>query len=272
MGDLLFQRKFRLVVDTIEIKGLDVRFQVRRTLKPEPNRAEIAVWNLNEAHRAALEQKKTAPVLLEAGYQSGTSILFVGDLRTAISVVEGPDIITTLSSGDGEKAIRTARVNVSLKKGTTTEQVLKACAAALGVGEGNLSQAVATLKGAGLATLFSAGTVLSGSAARELSGVCKAAGLSWSIQNGKLQILPLAQALEGKALVISSATGMVGSPTVDNKGVLKVRTLLIPDLFPGRKVVLDAARLKGQYRVESATYVGDSYGADWFVDLEGKRY
>lgn len=268
----LFKRSFRVVVDTIEIRNLDVRFTVRKTLKPEPNKAEISVWNLNETHRAALEQKKTPPVLIEAGYKGGTSVLFLGDLRSTVSQIDGPDIVTTLSSGDGEKAIRTARVSVSVKKGTTTDQVIKACAKALGVGEGNLNAAVSALKNAGLGTLFSEGTVIHGSAARELSGLCKAAGLTWSVQNGKLQILPIAQALDGEAVVIGPSTGMVGSPTVDNKGILKVRSLLIPDLFPGRKIVLEASRLKGRYRAETTTFVGDSAGPDWFVDIEGKRY
>lgn len=268
----LFSRKSRVVIGDIEITGLDVRFSVRKTLRPEPNKAEISVWNLNETHRAAIEQKKTAPVLIEAGYKDSVSVLFLGDLRSAVSQIDGPDIVTTLTSGDGEKAIRTARVSVSVKKGTTTDQVITLCAKALGVGEGNLSKAVAALKGAGLGTLFSAGTVLHGSAARELTGICKAAGLTWSVQNGALQILPLAKTLEGKAILLGPSTGMVGSPTVDNKGVLKVRALLIPDVFPGRKLVLDAARLKGQYRVETTTHTGDTAGEDWFVDIEAKRY
>ncbi len=246
-------------------------FRVHKSLKPEPNTAELTVFNLNPAHRSALEQLKTASVLIEAGYEGGTSTLFLGDLRTAISVDEGPDIVTKLSSGDGEKATKTARVKVSMKKGVANPQkVLETIAKSLGVGSGNLKQALGQL--GGLANCFSEGAVLSGSSFREMNSVCKSLGLSWSIQNGKLQILTLRKALDGQAIKLSKDTGMIGSPTVDNDGVLTCCMLLAPDVFPGRKLVLDGRRLKGQYRIESCDYSGDTHGQDWYIKIEAKRY
>lgn len=267
----LFGRKIRVVVDTIEIMELAMQFRIRKTLKPEPNQAELAIFNLNEDHRSALEQLKTATVLVEAGYQEGTSTLFLGDLRTAVSVVEGADIITRLSSGDGEKAVKKSRVKVSMKKGTATpEKVLETLAKSIGVGSGNLKQALQQLSG--LENHFSEGVVLSGSAFREMNAICKSLGLTWSIQDGKLQILTLQQALSGTAIKLSKETGLIGSPTVDNDGVLNATMLLAPDVFPGRKIVVDSERLKGQYRIESCNYVGDTHGQDWYTILEAKRY
>jgi hypothetical protein len=271
-GTPLFLRYFRVVVDTIEIKSLDVRFKIEKNLKAQPNKAEISIFNLNEAHRSQLEQLPTVAVSVEAGYVGGSSMIFLGDLRRASSQDSGPDIITTISSGDGEKAIQTARVNVSIRKGTPSDVVIKTVAKALGVGEGNLNKAVSTIKGAGLGTLFQDGTVISGSAAREMTSLCKSVGFTWSVQGGKLQLLPLQKTLEGEALSIKPDTGLIGSPSVDNKGVMKCRTLLIPDVFPGRKLVLESARLKGQYRIEATTHTGDTSGQDWYIDIEGKRY
>lgn len=270
----LFQRKCKVVVGGLEITNLDLTFSVSKDLTPKPNKAEIKIWNMTEAHRSAIEQMKDVPCLIEAGYEAGTSNIFLGDLRSSYSAIDGPDIVTTLSSGDGEKATQKARINVSIKKNTPTTDILKLAAKALGVGEGNLKTAASQIQAAGLGTIFTAGTVLSGSAVREMSNVCKAVGLTWSVQDGKLQILPIAKALDGEAIKISSATGMVGTPSVDTKGVLKVNTLMIPDVFPGRKLVLDAARLKGQYRIEKTTHKGDtSIGSDqWGIEIEAKKY
>lgn len=268
---LLFKRSVRVVVNTIEIKDLAMTFRVHKSLKPEPNKAELTIYNLNPDHRSALEQLKTASVLIEAGYEAGTSTLFLGDLRTAISTTEGPDIVTKLSSGDGEKKVKTARAKVSMKKGAATPaKVLEAVAKSLGVGEGNLKQALGQL--GGVANCFSEGAVISGSSFREMNAVCKSLGLTWSIQDGKLQILSLRKALDGQAIKLSKSTGMIGSPTVDNDGVLTVTMLLAPDVFPGRKLVLDADRLKGQYRIEACDYSGDTHGQDWYCKIEAKRY
>lgn len=269
----LSDRRIRVVIDTLEIQFLAMNFRIRKSLKPEPNTADLTVINLNEDHISALEQKKTASVLIEAGYMGGTSTLFLGDLRTALTTTQGADTLTTLSSGDGEKAVKTARTKISIRKGTATPaKVLEAIAKSLGVGEGNLSQALNTVRSAGIANHFSEGVAISGSAFREMNAICKSLNLTWSIQDKKLQILPLRKALDGQAILLSKSTGMIGSPTVDNDGVLNVTMLMAPDVFPGRKLVLDAQRLKGQYRIESCDYTGDTHGQDWYIQIEAKRY
>lgn len=268
----LFDRVCKVIVGGLEISNLDLSFSVSKDLTPKPNKAEIKIWNLTEAHRSAIEQMKDVPCLIEAGYKAGTSNIFLGDLRSSLTVIEGPDWVTSLSSGDGEKATQKARVNISVKKNTPTTDILKLAAKSLGVGEGNLKTAASQIQSAGLGTIFTAGTVLSGSAVREMTNICRAVGLTWSVQDGKLQILPLAKALDGEAIKLSAATGMVGSPSVDTKGVLKVTTLMIPDVFPGRKIVLDAVRLKGQYRIEKTQHQGDTFGGDWKIEIEAKKY
>jgi hypothetical protein len=249
-----------------------VSFSVTKTLKPEPNQAEIRVWNLNRDHRSKLEQLPSVPVTLEAGYQGGTSLLFSGQLRTAYTETDGPDQITTLASGDGEIPYRSARVNVAIKKGMSADNVIKEVAKALGVAPGNLDAALLKIKASPLRTLFSEGTVVSGQASREMTALCRSCGLIWSVQDGKLQIQGLKEALAGEAIRLAPDTGLVGSPTVDNKGTLTAKALIIPNLFPGRKIVLESARLKGQYRVESTHHTGDTHAEEWYVEVEGKRY
>lgn len=272
MGIKLFKKKIAVTIGTIKITDLDMRFAIKKTLKVAPNTCDLTVFNLNEQHRSQIEQKSTATVLVEAGYEEGTSVLFLGDLRTSLSVREGPDWLTQLSAGDGEKAIRKSRVQKSFKKQTKTGEIFKAIAQALGVGQGNLADAVNKLQALGVADVFSQGTVLTGSAAREMTNICRSVGMTWSIQNGKLQILPLKTSIAGTAIVVSDTTGMVGSPTVDNKGILSVRCLLMPDVFPGRAMVIKSARLQGQYRIEECNYTGDTASPDWYIDIKAKRY
>lgn len=266
----IFQRYIRLIIDTIDVTGLDAQFQVKKNLLPQPNTCELKVYNLNATHRAALEALKVATISLEAGYEGGYSSLFLGDLRTSISTREGPDWVTSLGAGDGEKAIRTARVSASIKKGATTIDVVKTIARALGVGEGNLSSAAQTLQASGISDLFSEGTILSGSASREMTHICASAGLTWSIQRGALQILHTKEALDNEALFISQDTGMIGAPTSDGKGVVTVKLLMIPDVFPGRKMVLEGQQTRGNYRIEEVVTTGDTAATDWYHEIKGK--
>lgn len=267
----LFSRSVEVTVSTIQIRDLAMAFKVEKTLLAKPNKAELQIWNLNPDHRKALEQLKKAPVSIIAGYKDAASLLFIGDLQDVRTEIDGPDRITKLQSGDGATAIQKARIAISVQKGTTSDLVLKQAASALGVGEGNLSQAVAAIRASGFASVFSSGTVAHGSAARVMTGVCRSLNLTWSIHNGKLQILPRAKALEGEAILLNRSTGMIGSPTVDNKGVMKVVSLMAPDIFPGRKLVLEAEGLKGNYRIEKTIHEGETHGPNWYVSIEAKR-
>lgn len=273
---VLFKRSARVVVSTIELAtdaeggSLDVAFSVEKSLKSEPNTAEIQVWNLSPDHRSQLEEAEQVPVSIEAGYEGETALLFQGNLRTVFTVREGPDLITTLQSGDGEKEVKTKRINTSVGAGTSNDAVLKQVIKALGVGAGNSDEIVSGLSFKSNGQLWPSGTVLSGSAARNMTLLAESFGLEWSIQNGAIQLLQKGKALAQLDVAITSNTGLVGSPSVDNDGVLSCQTLLIPEIFPGRTITLESERLSGRYRVEQCTYTGDTAGTDWYIDLEAK--
>ena len=272
-----FDRRAVLTVDTIRIDTDSLRFafEVEKTGKPEPNKASVTIWNLSEPHWKQLQEMKAPAVQIEAGYRDSTGVIFLGKLRTSGTVREGANLVTTLESGDGTE-LRTARVNLSIAKGTQTDQVLRSLASYLGVGKGNLDDAARTIRSAfsGTGNVFSAGTVLSGSAAREMTAICRSLGLEWSVQDGKLQIVERKKALLTTAIRLHKATGMIHEPTADNKGVITVQSLLQPDAFPGRACVIEGDRLQAQIRIDEVRHSGDSRdpSAEWLTEIKGKRY
>jgi baseplate hub protein gp41 len=283
----LFGREARIVVGAgiggvragIRVDSHRCAFKVEKTLKPEPNTCTLQVWNLSAEQRGQIEElrpkkgdKTGVPVLIEAGYvTSEPSQIFLGDMRTVYSTKEGPDWITTLESGDGEKAIQTARINLSFGPKTSTETVLRAIVKALGVKPGNVSQAASLLRSKGFAS-FPAGKVVSGSAAVHMTNFCKSADLEWSIQDGAIQIVDRGKALSKFAVRLSSTTGLIESPTVDHKGVLSAKFLIQPDIRPGSKLVLDSLSVRGNYRITKCVYDGDTFGNAWEITVEGERY
>lgn len=266
----LFGRSLILKVDTLELSNLDCVFKVQKTLKPEPNTCDLKIYNLNESHRKQIEAKKKPAIELAAGYGNDLSVLYIGELRYGFSQTEGPSIATVLSSGDGEKEIQQARINVPIGPKTLPEVALRNIAKALGVGKGNLEDAIIKLRN-GRAQIFGSATTLSGSAAREMTAFCRSAGLEWSIQNGKLQFLEIGEALKKKAIVLSSDTGLIESPTVDSKGILSATSLLNPEIRPGVRVDMRGKHVRGLYRIIQCEYTGDTRGNDWHVHLMGQK-
>jgi hypothetical protein len=105
-----------------------------------------------------------------------------------------------------------------------------------------------------------------------LTALTRSAGLEWSIQDGNLQLLDRGKALAGTSLLLNSDTGLLDSPTVDNEGVLTAKMLMIPGVRCGGLVTIDAKRIKGTYRIEKATWSGDTSSTDWYVEINAKRY
>jgi len=276
----LFRRSIDVVVGSKRLTGLDCAFEIVKTLRAEPNTCKLKVYNLAEDTRAEFEQLAPRkrwqtdgiPVRIEAGYGDDRALLWNGDLRNIYTEIDGPDWITSMDSGDGCLAWQNARVNQSYGPMTSVQTVLRALVSKLGIGQGNLDDVIKDVQVLGMGTLYPHGVVLSGSVAQEITDFCRSTGLEWSIQDGTFQILDHGQALRDKALLVSSDTGMVGSPSVDVDGIATVKTLLIPDVRVGCILSLDTARVKGDYRVEKATWSGDTSSDDWYVTMQARRY
>lgn len=307
----LFRRSWKLTIggpdaDNPQAKGLDVsqlpiEFKIVKSLKPTPNSAEIVVYNLNEDHRAQFLKRNRPPgsgskiagiqVSLEAGYVGNVATILQCDLRQAVATRESVDWKLTLAGEDGGRAWREGRVNASFKKGTTIYSIAKQCATALGVGLGNIKTATSTASIAASGATIPHSMTISGSAAEGLDRVMKSAGLTWSIQNGALQILPIGGSLKKSALHITPSSGLIDSPAVaidasvslgtpgkaagkktsahppkaKTPGIVRIKTLLIPGMVPGQIIQLDSANFHGSYVLTECQYVGQSWGTDWCI-------
>ena len=294
VGPELRQRFCRVTVGALDLQGtdgtgLDVRFKIKKTLKAEPNTCELDIYNLNPDHRKALAGSTTlsksvasppgtggqvVPVRIDAGYKDSIAQVWLGELREAQTSHNGTDMITTLTTGDGDKAVARQRVNVAVGPGTTSATALRTLLKAMGIGQGNLPRALALLNSQGSAQLYAKGALLKGLAADHMTDLCRSAGLEWSIQEGQLQVTSLGQPLDGQAILVSAASGMVETPTVDTKGILSVTTLMIAGIRPGVKIAVDSESISGGFRVISCEYEGQTFGPDspWYIRIEAQRY
>lgn len=290
----LFGRKWSVQIDRTTFNDFDMSFQIVRTTKPEPNTCELHLYNLSADERGALEGTsllappaspggaagaaaallgKGIPVKIEAGYEEADATIWLGDLRTIESHHEGPDWITVLGSGDGEKAFQQSRINLSFGKGTPIATVVTALVKAMGLGPGNMPLYLARLAVSPTASLItSQGLVLSGSASSLLTNIAQSVGLEWSIQDGVVQFTERGLPTLGQVVLVSPSSGMVGEPTIDNKGIVTVKMLMIPNVVPGAVIVVNSERIKGNFRIETATYEGDTSGQPWYITAVGKPF
>lgn len=267
----LYQRVVRATINTKRYEGLDMTFNVASSLRPEPNTAELSIWNLNEDSRAAVV-KKEIPVLIEAGYAKTPGEIFKGYLRDGTSENKGQDFVTTLISGDGDQAWRDSRVAESFAKGSKIDDVIKVLFTRLGptVHAQNAIEAVKKGKFREALTEFTKGTVLYGKTVEELDKLIKSKKMQWFIEGGQVQVIDRDKYVPGPAFKLSHNTGLVGSPQVGEGSTIKITALLQPAMRLGRALVLDSDSAKGTFRIEKLTHNGDTASQNFYTLIEAR--
>lgn len=267
----------------LTVEGLRAQFNVQKDLASGPNKAEIKITNISERTRSGL-QEKGGKVLLFAGYESNQALIFRGDIRTIDHVREGPHWVTQIEAGDGERAYLNGFISESFAPGITIPNVIKVACKRLGL---DISDVDASIKGLA-GKQFDNGYVAHGKASNTLDRVLGAFGWTWSIQDDKVQILAPDGSTQTRVVVLSSASGLVGSPvhvtperrhSASTTGhartpakpkapYLKFTALLSPEIRPGHLVEIQSEEIHGVYRVRKVRHEGDTAGKHWYTHGE----
>lgn len=284
-ADRQYLRKFSLIVGGggtgLELGELRVTFQTHKADFETPNNAEIRVYNLSDETARKIGGEFTR-VVMQAGYEGNFGLIFGGTIRqTRRGRERGVDSYLDLLVADGDKAYNYAVVNTTLAAGATQGDIARAAMDPMrehGVTPGYFPE----LGGQALPR----GVAMYGMSRGYLRDVADTSDTSWSIQDGKVQMIPRQGWLPGDAVELTAQTGLVGMPEQTEQGI-KVRCLINPRLRVGSRIKLNnssillqkkdlrigafqkAPRLNndGLYRVLAVEFRGDTRGNDWYADL-----
>lgn len=264
----LFGRRYRVTVGSLQSSDIDVDFKIVRTLRRTPGTCELVIYNLTESHRNEIRDATKPLVRVEAGYQDGMTMLFQGNERQTEIVRDDVEWVTKIVASDGIDAIRHRRASRSFGPQTQLRDVVEYLVDAIGVGDGNFEDAISNAAFDDLDSTFPEGAIVHGTAADELTRILNAAGLEWSVQDGVLQLLERGGSLDREAVKLAKGSGLVGSPEVGKRGIVKVKALISPDLMPGRRVQIESDVVTGTYRIEKCEFTGSTRGGDWYANME----
>lgn len=290
MSGTQYLRKCSLIVaddtgDGLDLSQLRITFTVTKTEAESPNTAEIKVYNLSD-DTAQRIQKEFTRVRLQAGYVEGFGLIFDGTVKQVYRGREnGTDTFLGIVAADGDKSYNFAVVNKTLAAGSTQRDQMGAAIESMnagGVSTGYLPDSPGDR--------LPRGKVMYGMARGYMRQSSQTTNSSWSIQDGKVQVVPLTGLLPTQAVVLNSRTGLIGTPEQSTEGI-NVKCLLNPLLKIGGKVQIkeeDIQRAKldltqkegekekakpakiaddGSYRLIKVEHVGDTTGQDWYSNL-----
>ncbi len=283
-----YLRTCKLIVFGKDQNGLDlselrIKFSVKRSDTMTPNVADIRVYNLEE-QTALRVRKEFTRVILQAGYEDNFGVIFQGNIKQVIIGRESAtDTFIDIVAGDGDRAYNFAVVNATIAKGSTqADQVTAAInsMAPKGVTAGQLGDLPANQ--------LPRGKAMYGNARTYLRDAAQTTQHSWSIQDEKVTFVAKKAYLPGERVVLTSKTGMIGTPQQTNEGV-NVKCLLNPNIKIATRVQIDNASIQrfkinlsvpnsaanipapltadGVYYVLVVEHTGDTRGIEWYSNL-----
>lgn len=268
----------------LDLSELRISFATRRSDIRPPNTADIRVYNVSDQTAKKAQLKEFSRVVLKAGYAGNYGVIFDGTIKQVRRGRESQtDTYLDITAADGDSAYNFAVMNVTLAAGSTAND--------------HLEQVLSSMKSRGItmgeapelsAMRLPRGKVFYGMTRDFLDVLGKTQDLSWSIQDGKLTLIPNTSYLPGEAVVVTSATGMIGLPVQTQNG-MTVQTLLNPGIRIGKRIKIDNSSIQ-RYRyglsvenqpingmVHATAYVADdgiyrSIVVDHFGDTRGNEW
>ena len=250
---------------------LHISFAVEKGDKESNNTATVKFWNLAPATIAEIK-RKNAVLELRAGYGANLPLILAGDISKATTEQENANMVTTIEVVDGLVAVRDTYISISFTKKTTGIKIIESVVNSMGISYLMSEQARKILE----QKVFTNGYSFVGAAKTVLQKVCGTCGLSWSIQNGVLQIVVTGSTISTKGYVLSADSGLIGIPkeitlSGTNKDAQKqeeqkgyeVQYFMNGAIGVDDLIMLESKRVKGYFKVCSIAINGDNFDGEW---------
>lgn len=287
----LWNRKVSLLLvkggEALDLSEMHIKFRVNQADTESPNNANIRVFNLSDETIARVSEFQD--VVLQAGYEGQFGVIFKGTvMQYRVGREDSLNTYLDILAADGDTAYSFGVVNTTLEKGAKVLDAVKAAIGSMseqGVTEGYIA--------AGTGGVLPRGKVLFGMARDYIRRGAFTLGSTWSIQDGKINIIPLEGYRPDQVVELNTATGLVDIPEQTQNGI-NFKTLLNPRLLVGGAVRIDnrlvnqlvqrdqaAAPIAynqytglqllakvnrdGLYRLFVAEHEGDTRGAAWYT-------
>ncbi len=285
----LFDRSASLFIQSavpgqvVVIEDFRIIFNVTKTEdNKDNNTAKIEIYNLNENTRNLIklddDPKTDQLVTLNAGYKDdeGEQILFVGTMTSINHKLQRPNVISVIEASDGKGSLSKTKVALSESSNSSAKSILNNMLPKFNI-PNNLQTIPFVDK------IYSSGFASTGLGRTVLDSVTDFLGLSWSVQNNEIKFIPFDGDDGTELLLISTTTGMKGSPerltgetrkakkkTKKIKPGWKVESLLFPRVNPNSRIAISSKEIPDNtvFIVNTVTHSGDTHGADWGSVIE----
>lgn len=239
--------------------------------------ATVTIWNAGRRLGNLFTfLDETSYIRISGGYAEREGVLFMGDVTQVDPIKDGVNSGWQVICGDGVGALKVPVIKSykpQMNTGKIIDDILdtmKSAGAELAAGMKAVLAAITTGK------IEEGMTAFRGSAGDALEKVLGKAGAEPRIVNDEIYIVDKETGeLRDFSVNLTPATGLIGSPRRstrtegDNKVTEGVtfNCLILPDIFPGRRVNIESQLIEGSFIVREMTARGSNYSGDWTAEV-----
>lgn len=276
---------------TIDLSELHFQFKTSNQDEESPSNCSVRVYNLSDDTVQAITRYDYSRVIVQAGYEGSFGVVFDGTIKQfRTGRLNGTDTYLDILAADGDLGYNFAITNATVAANSTSAQRRAAVVDSFKDYGITLGADLAATGGT-----LPRGKVLFGMSRTLFRAEVENVGSTWSIQDGKIQVIPLEGYLPGEAVELTSLSGLIGIPEQTQDGV-RARCLLNPKITVGGRVKLNNKSVNqtlqqspsaapipfnqwtgiqilanvaadGLYRVYVCEHVGDTRGQEWYSEL-----
>jgi len=267
--------------ETNEWTGVRINFEIDQQVTTMCQQARISLYNLSEETQSLIST--ASRVVLEAGYELNSGIIYSGSLVNALPLRVQPDFIYEMICMDYEDQY--PPISVQIPKGQTPEEIIKQVAGAvkgLGVTTRNLKNLPTTVYNKRI-------NINQMEYTQALQKVALLLDVRIWVTNGQIFALPndLKNSPTSDIIEIDYTNGLIGSPVYNlaNTGVNCTAMLdhrLVPSsiikivsknpnvqMGQAKYIGFNQADLnRGQWIIYTANHKGDNRDGDWQSSLQ----
>ncbi|MCD8201903.1 MAG: hypothetical protein LUD47_07555 [Clostridia bacterium] len=254
-------------------RAIHISFSVQRTDEITYNSAKMNIWNLSQAHIDILT-KVNCSLQLCAGYGDSRPVVFSGTVTNLSKQRDGADWNIEIECVDCFLETTQTTLAVSYAAGVSAYQILSDVSNRIGTPVTYSANAQLKLE----QKKFGNGYVHIGYAEDILTEICDGTDVSWSLQNGVLQVMYSNEGIDTYIFLLNEETGLTGTPKrVYNSAVNSTDTGSLQDTLYGYEItyfmngaigvgsliMLETNIARGIYFVSDLQITGDNISGDW---------
>jgi hypothetical protein len=238
--------------------------------------ASVTIWNAGQYLGDLFQNlSKDTYLKIRGGYEGREGTLFAGDVTMIDPIAEGVDSGWRVIVGDGAVALNVPVIK-SYRPKMNTKKIVDDIFAAMKEGGAELAAGMKKVLDTAVAGKTEGGmTAIRDSAGAALEKILAPMNVEPRIVNDEVYFVDKQTGeLRDYSMNLSPQTGLVGSvkrstrTEKDNKVTEGVTftCLILPDIFPGRRVNIESRLVTGSFVVREASARGSNYGGDWTME------